>query len=136
MACFVAPMVEAIVVTCIKKSIEKKEKQAAVSATKDITESGTDKISWSRKLGWLNKLLWGGVSLLAFEHLWHGEIVPWPPFITALRDPADIGPMLAEVAIVGTAMVVLVTAVWGAMVLIADRKVKSKKAASGVKAQA
>ena len=70
-------------------------------------------------------MLWGGVSLLALEHLWHGEIVPWPPFLTALNNPDDVAPMLHEVATIGTAMAIFVTFVWGIMVLIAERKAKA-----------
>jgi hypothetical protein len=47
------------------------------------------------------------VILLAFEHLWHGEIVPWPPFLTAMNNPADIAPMLHEIATIGIGMAVM-----------------------------
>ena len=35
------------------------------------------KVTFSRKLKWLNTMLWGGAALLAFEHVWHGEVVPY-----------------------------------------------------------
>ncbi len=120
MACFTAPLIEAIVVSAVKKGIEKKEK-SAMSGASDFKAAGRSGIPFSRKLGWLSKLLWGGSFLLAIEHIWHGEIVPWPPFLTAMNNPADIAPMLLEIATVGTAMMVLVTAVWGIMVLISNR---------------
>lgn len=110
MACFLVPMAEAIVVSFVKKAGIKTDSQTG--------------LSWSRKLGWLNKLLWGGVLMLALEHLWHGEIVPWPPFLTAMNNPADVAPMLHEVATIGTAMAIFVTLVWGVMVLVAEQKVK------------
>jgi len=69
-------------------------------------------------------MLWGGTALLALEHVWHGEVVPWPPFLTAMENPADIGPMLHEIATVGVAMAITVTAVWGIMVLVAELKAK------------
>ncbi|HHV55193.1 MAG TPA: hypothetical protein GXX55_07080 [Firmicutes bacterium] len=118
MACFLVPMGEAIVTTVVQKVVEKKEKKA---------EGGTSPLglTWGRKLSWLNRLLWGGVLLLAFEHLWHGEIVPWPPFLTAMSNPADVGPMLHEMATIGTGMAALVTIVWFIMVLIADQKATS-----------
>ena len=59
--------------------------------------------------------------MLAVEHIWHGEIVPWPPFLTAMNNPADIGAMLVEIATVGVTMMALVTAVWGLMVLVSNR---------------
>lgn len=128
MACFLVPMAEAIVVTAVKGVVKKKEKDKAAEPR---LETGP---TWSRKLGWLNKLLWGGVLLLAFEHLWHGEVVPWPPFLTAMNNPADIGPMLHEMATIGTGMAVFVTAVWVVMVLVADRKAKGVPAKAKAKA--
>jgi len=134
MACFIVPMAEAIVVTVAKNVAEKKEKKGEIvlsSEAKYCLESHKE-IKWSRKLGWLNNMLWGGVALLAVEHLWHGEVVPWFPFLTALNNPADIAPMLKEVATVGTSMAAVVTLAWGVMVFVAERKAKAVK----VKAQA
>jgi len=116
MACFLVPMGEAIVTSVVQKAVEKKERGSAGGLP------GQRGLPWSRKLGWLNKLLWGGTALLAFEHLWHGEIVPWPPFLTAMENPADVAPMLHEVATFGTAMAVFVTVLWLVIVVIAERK--------------
>ena len=116
MACFTVPAVEAIVVTVVKKVIEKKEKQPEeVSVVLDGTPETAYKIPFSRKLKWLTNLLWGGSALLAFEHVWHGEVVPWFPFLTAAADPADAAEMLHEMATVGVSMAALVTLVWLAM---------------------
>ena len=116
MACFIVPTVEAIVVTVVKKVIEKKEKQPEeVSVILDGTPETAYKIPFSRKLKWLTNLLWGGSALLAFEHIWHGEVVPWFPFLTAAADPADAAEMLHEMATVGVSMAALVTLVWLAM---------------------
>ena len=127
MACFLVPMAEAIVVTVVKNVVEKKEKDSQVKYNKqtELVSANETGLSWSHKLSWLTKLLWGGVALLAFEHLWHGEIVPWPPFLTAMKNPADIAPMLYEIATIGTSMAVFVTLIWIVMVLVADHKVKS-----------
>lgn len=62
------------------------------------------KISVSRKLSWLRNLLWGGVLLLAFEHLWHGELTPYFPFLTGASNAEDAATMLHEMATVGVAM--------------------------------
>jgi hypothetical protein len=123
MACFVAPVVEAIVVTVVKKRIEKKEKAAMFDKASEakVSADGQSGIPFSKKLGWLTKMLWGGSFLLAVEHIWHGEVIPWPPFLTAMNNPADIGPMLLEIATVGVTMMALVTAVWGIMVLVSNR---------------
>ena len=115
MACFVVPAVEAIVTTAVSKVMEKKELKAEKNGTCPEDEQ-TSRVPFSRKLKWLNSLLWGGSALLAFEHVWHGEVVPWFPFLTAAADPGDAAEMLHEMATVGVSMAVLVTLVWLAMV--------------------
>lgn len=116
MACFIVPTVEAIVVTVLKKVVEKKEKKPEeVDIVLDGVAEKAYKTPFSRKLKWLTNLLWGGSALLAFEHVWHGEVVPWFPFLTAAADPADAAEMLHEMATVGVSMAVLVTLVWLAM---------------------
>jgi hypothetical protein len=119
MGCFLVPMTQAIVTTVVQKVVEKRELKTGV---KQVESTG---LTWSRKLGWLNKMLWGGTALLALEHIWHGEVVPWFPFLTAMNNPADIAPMLHEIATVGVAMSLTVTLVWGIIVLIAEQKVRS-----------
>jgi hypothetical protein len=134
MACFLVPLAEAVVVTVLQKAAKKKERknQPDVSQKEYNPTAQSERmlrsqhtIAWSRKLGWLSKLLWGGVLLLAIEHIWHGEVVPWPPFLTAMNNPAEIGPMLHEMATIGTGMAVFVTLVWVVLVLVADHKAKS-----------
>jgi len=112
-------MGEAIVTTVIQKIVENREKKAGKERT---VKTG---LYWSRKLSWLNRLLWGGTILLALEHIWHGEVIPWPPFLTAMKNPADIAPMLYEIATIGVAMATFVTIVWAIMIFIAERKVKA-----------
>ena len=70
------------------------------------------------KTRWLTNLLWGGSALLAFEHVWHGEVTPWFPFLTAMKDPDSMAEMLHEMGTNGVGMALLVTAVWAGMVLI------------------
>jgi len=64
MACFIVPMVLAIATTGIQLSARN--------------------LAQKLKLSLLNALLWGGVILLAVEHVWHGEVTPWPPYLTAM----------------------------------------------------
>ena len=143
MACFLVPMTEAIVVSVIRSAVKKKGKKSMIEGTvpkvsgaKSQAESEhtlQTKISWSRKLGWLTNLLWGGVLLLAFEHLWHGEVVPWFPFLTAASSPGDTATMLHEMSTVGVSMAIFVTAVWICMVLISNamaKKVLKEEAAA------
>lgn len=116
MACFLVSATEAVVVTTVRKVAEKREKSADKEAVIK-TEGNQTKIPMTRKLKWLEYMLWGGVILLAFEHVWHGEVTPWFPFLTA----ADgYGEMFYEMATVGLGMAGLVTAVWIVMCKIAD----------------
>ena len=125
MACFLVPTTEAIVTTIVKKSADK----TAQKSGKEI------KNPFLKKMNLLNNMLWGGSALLAFEHIWHGEVTPWFPFLTAAADPADAAEMLHEMATTGTSMAILVTAVWVGIVAITgamDKKaVKSDKEATG-----
>jgi hypothetical protein len=89
------------------------------------------RIPWKRKLSWLNGMLWGGSILLLLEHIRHGEVVLYPPFLTAMHSPADTAAMLREMATTGVGMAVLVTAVWGVMALAADRVPRIKAALAG-----
>ncbi|HOO06808.1 MAG TPA: hypothetical protein PLY43_07000 [Ruminococcus sp.] len=120
MACFIVPAAEAAVTTIIQKAIKRSE------ANSDH-ESTDNKIRLSEKLKWLNGMLWGGSGLLAFEHLWHGEISPFFPFLTAANDPAETVKMLHEMATSGSAMAILVTAVWGVLAVAADKIIGSEK---------
>lgn len=118
MACFTAVAVEAVAATVVKKHIQKKEQTALAAGLPAAGSRGG--ISWSRKLSWLTNLLWGGVFLLLIEHMWHGEVVPWFPFLTAMNSPEETVVMLREIAIVGTAMCLVVTAVWYIATVVAD----------------
>ena len=121
MACFVVPGTEAIVVTAaalLLRRYEQKKTEVRIGAGSAPAEP-QKKTGFARKLFWLADLLWGGVILLAFEHLWHGEVVPFFPFLTAATEgPEAVAEMLGEMASVGVTMAVLVTAVWVGMVLI------------------
>ena len=108
MACFVVPAAEAVVTTIVTKVVKSKEKKENTSSEK--------KVPFSHKLSWLNTMLWGGSALLAFEHVWHGEVVPWFPFLTAMSTPESASEMFHEMATNGVFMALLVTAVWSVMV--------------------
>ena len=114
MACFLVSAAEAVVVKAVEKTVEKKEEAAEAAAEREV------RIPWSRKLKWLSHMLWGGVILLAFEHVWHGEVVAWPPFLTAMSDPGSTAEMLHEMATVGVCMALLITAVWFGVCKVSD----------------
>lgn len=120
MACFLVPAAEAIVTTVAAKVIKSKEKEESVKLSlSDGSVQEATKIKFSTKLGWLNKLLWGGSALLAFEHLWHGEVVPFFPFLTAVEN-GETAEMLAEMGSAGVMMAVLVTVVWVGMLAVSS----------------
>ncbi len=119
MACFTVPAAEAIITTIAGKIIENKEKKKSLSGSvctkADENNLECLKIKFSTKIGWLNKMLWGGSALLAFEHVWHGEVVPYFPFLTAVEN-GETSEMLHEMATAGVSMALLVSAVWVIMV--------------------
>ncbi len=102
MACFLVPTTEAIVTTIVKKTTDKKETHNP----------------FIKRLNWLNNMLWGGSALLAFEHVWHGEIVPWAPFLTNGVSAVQ------EMATAGVAMAAAVTAVWAGVVAVTNSMAK------------
>ena len=107
MACFTAPLAGAIVATAVKSA-----KSADAHSNPFV-----------RRLGWLQKMLFGGSFLLAIEHVWHGEITWRYPFLTAVRD-GNTAEMLNEIATSGVAMAALITVVWVGMVLVAEARMR------------
>lgn len=128
MACVLVPVAEAIITTVATKVLESKEKpsDARQIRLEGAAADTAEKIPFVRKMKWLNNLLWGGSALLIFEHVWHGEIVPWFPFLTAADNSAAAAEMLREMATSGIAMSALVTAVWLGMLAVSS--VAEKKA--------
>ena len=104
MACFIAPMGLAIVSTLFRK-----------------------KIPEAMKISWLNIMLWGGVIMLAVEHIAHQEVVLYPPFLTAMQNPADIPMMLQEMATIGGTMTLAILFIWIIMVVFWQRMVQGKE---------
>lgn len=130
MACFIVPATEAIIVTVVSKTLEKRLK----TQDNDSDVAGyTTAQSFLKKRKWLTSLLWGGSALLTFEHIWHGEIVPWFPFLTAAYSAEDTIAMLHEMASVGVMMALVVTVVWIGMVLISNAL--EKRSVHGLKNQ-
>lgn len=127
MACFLVTAAEAAVVTVAAHGLERHEHKLAEqrsSAGHAAALAEETVLPWSRKLKWLSWLLWGGALLLCFEHVWHGEVTPWFPFLTAAANPADTAEMLQEMATVGVTMALIVTVVWAVMVAVATMLVK------------
>ena len=103
MACFTVPLATAV----------------AASAVKSALPDSARRNPFVGKLNWLGKMMFGGSFLLAIEHVYHGEIIFTPPFLTAAKEgPEAVGEMLHEMATRGVAMTVLLVAVWAAMVMV------------------
>lgn len=124
MACFLISAAEALVVTAAAQAVKHHEKKREENLGHAAEKLSTETYPWSRRLMLLAYLLWGGVVLLAFEHVWHGEVVPWFPFLTAMGDPTDKAEMLHEMATVGVTMACLVTAVWGVIMGVISAALK------------
>ena len=133
MACFTVSAVAAIGVSVARHIVKRHEKknELVVSEPKEV-KFGKE-IKWSKKLGYLELALFSGAFVLAGEHVLHGEVTPFPPFLTAAGEgPEAVKEMLTEMGTVGVAMLAFTVLAWGIGVLIADylkfRKHKEKKA--------
>lgn len=89
MACFLTPATAAIITHTVKKKIPPKYHPE-----------------------WLLSMFWGGVVMLVIEHISHKEIVIWPPFLTAMQNPANIPQMLQEIITVGGSMTGAIILIW------------------------
>lgn len=107
MACFTACVAEALVAYGVKKVVAKSNHQKVRA--------------FSAKIQKLINLLLSGSFLLLIEHVWHGEIVPFYPFLTAANDPESTRVMLHEILTVGLAMDLTVTAVWFAAYILVPK---------------
>ena len=111
MACFTAPVAQALVVCALKSS-----------TTKSVNP-------FVARLGLLQKMLFGGSFLLAIEHVYHGEVIFTWPFLTAVRD-GNTAEMLHEIATSGLAMWAVVTLVWAGIVLVSSSLERTAKPAA------
>ena len=104
MACFTVPLAGAVAAGAAHKAMKKSIANPFVA-----------------RLPWLTKMAFGGSFLLAIEHVYHGEIVLTPPFLTAAKEgPEAMSEMLHEMATVGVSMAVLLLVVWVGMVLVSE----------------
>lgn len=142
MACFLVPTAEAVVTTMaahMMKSKEQDDVSVNVNVTKkapnsaDLSEAEIGTIPFSRKLKWLSNLLWGGSALLAFEHIWHGEVTFWYPFLTAADNPVELSEMVQEMSTTGLGMAGLVTLVWLGIVAVTSSIEKKERKLQTVK---
>ena len=121
MACFTVSAVAAIGVGVARHIVKHNELKAEKEGKeRKIEKFGSDS-KWSTKLAYLEGSLFAGSFLLAGEHILHGEVTPYPPFITAAGEgPEAVTEMLTEMGTVGVAMLGIVVAFWAVGVLIYD----------------
>lgn len=112
MACFTAAIAEVALVSIIKKKAQQKEQGKSIESVK---------IPLSTKLSWLITMLWGGVFLLAIEHIYHGEIIASFPFLTAVQN-GNTQEMLMEIVTIGGSICVFIPLVWLIACYFVDKK--------------
>ncbi len=109
MACFLLPLSLAVILSIVQRLVRG--------------------LASRIRLGLLNAMLWGGAILLIIEHLWHGEVVPWPPFLTAMSNPSEIPVMIHEISVTGSTMTASIVGIWSLILLTQStyiRNIKSK----------
>ena len=132
MACFLVSATVGIGVSVARHIVKHHEKKLELEGKTQLPEKFGSDIKWSQKLAYLELTLFSGSFLLAIEHILHGEVVPFPPCLTAASNPADLAEMLTEMGTVGVAMLAILLVAWGVGVLIADY-FKFKKRKKGLK---
>jgi hypothetical protein len=109
MACFVAPATVAIITTVTRKIVEKKEGTRTTENAGRTAGSVSGK--WTRRLGWLNTMLWGGTIMLVLDHILSGE------FILQTR----------EILVTGGAITAAVVVAWVIMVVYVELRSRAKR---------
>ena len=126
MACFVVSATAGVGVAVAKHVIKHHEKKLEIKGIKrENTKFGSD-TKWSYKLAILELMLFSGSFLLAIEHILHGEVVPFPPFLTAASNPTDTIEMLHEMSTVGVMMMFALIIAWAIGIIVIDA-IKYKK---------
>jgi len=100
MACFIAPLVEAIAVTAIRKS--------GLNGNSPYLQHLPD----------LEKMLWGGTLMLIVDHIINGELTWTFPFFTSLGQTGGAAILWREVLTVGVPMALALTAAWAVWVAL------------------
>ena len=128
MACFLVSATVGIGAAVARHVVKHHENKLELEGRTQLPEKFGSDVKWSRKLGYLELTLFSGSFVLALEHILHGEVVPFPPFLTAAADPADTMEMLTEMGTVGVAMLAILVAAWAVGVAIVDYfKFKKRK---------
>ncbi len=138
MACFTVSAVAAIGVGVARHIVKHHEKKYELANVEPKEYKFGSDVKWSKKLAYLELALWSGSFLLAGEHVIHGEVQPFPPFLTAVEEGPDaVSEMLTEMGTVGVSMLAIIVAAWAIGVFIVDyfkyKKHQKETATSEVK---
>ena len=121
MACFTVSALAALGVGAAKYIVRHHEKKNELKVVEPKEYKFGSEVKVSKKLGYLELALWAGSFVLAGEHLIHGEVSPFPPFLTAVSEGPDaVREMLTEMGTVGVAMLLTIVAAWGIGVFLVD----------------
>ena len=129
MACFTVSAVAAIGVGVARHIVKHHENKLELAhRVPEVDKFGSD-TKWSTKLAYLETSLFAGSFLLAGEHIIHGEVTPFPPFLTATQTAEGTMEMLQEMGTVGVAMLGIIVAFWAVGTFIVDLvKYRKRKA--------
>lgn len=122
MACFTVSTIGALGVCALRHVVKRKEK----TKKHEVKKFGSD-VLWSKKLSYLEIMLFSGSLLLLIEHIIHGEIVFYPPFITAMQNKEDTIKMLYEIGTVGVLMFLIILVAWALGVFVYDMILYKKR---------
>ena len=132
MACILVSATAGIGVAVARHIVKHHENKLELEGKTQLPEKFGSDVKWSQKLAYLELTLFSGSFVLAIEHILHGEVVPFPPFLTAANNPADTAEMLTKKNTVEVAMLAILLVAWGAGVAIVDY-IKFKKRKEGLK---
>ena len=110
MACFIAPLVEAVAVTAIRKS--------GLKGNSPFLQHLPD----------LEKMLWGGTLMLIVDHIINGELTWTFPFFTSLGESGGAAILWREVLTVGVPMALVLTVAWAGWVLVKAKDARASRA--------
>ena len=139
MACFTVSAVAAIGVAIARHIVKHHENKLVIEGKEVAPEKFGSDTKWSKKLAYLELVLGSGSLVLAGEHIFHGEVTPFPPFITAMANAEDTATMWQEIGTIGVGMLAILVIAWLAGVLLVDyfkyrkRKGAKKPEPEGVK---